>query len=262
MNNSIGLIESKGIISLVEAADVILKNSPVKIIWIKKLENGLVSMAVSGATDYVKAAVDSAVEAGKKVGDIYSYSIITEPSDELIDLFSDLLDINDIKSDENKSLKITSVMKENKVDYLEKDDKKENVAPLEIVQTKKLVKRIKQKKILKDKPSVINNIEIKKSEDKVDSQVKTDTIERLRKEALGFSAKVSAVNNLEIENGKNNKITVESNDFKIDINSLEKMNVHKLRHYARSFENFAIKGRQISKANRNELIELFRKIKR
>ena len=42
MNNSIGLIESKGLVALVEAADVILKNSPVKVLGIHKLDNGLV----------------------------------------------------------------------------------------------------------------------------------------------------------------------------------------------------------------------------
>jgi len=39
------------------------------------------------------------------------------------------------------------------------------------------------------------------------------------------------------------------------------LNVHKLRHLARSFENFPIKGRQISKANREVLIEFFNQIR-
>jgi len=38
---------------------------------------------------------------------------------------------------------------------------------------------------------------------------------------------------------------------------LSKLNVHKLRHLARSFENFPIKGREISRANRDELIDHF-----
>ncbi|NMB81243.1 MAG: hypothetical protein GYA14_05445, partial [Ignavibacteria bacterium] len=42
---------------------------------------------------------------------------------------------------------------------------------------------------------------------------------------------------------------------------LSTLNVHKLRHLARSFENFPIKGREISRANREELIEHFDKIR-
>ncbi len=71
MSNSIGLIESKGIVALIEAADVILKNSPVTILGIHKLDNGLVSLAVSGNSDYVRAAIESGVEAGRRVGEIW-----------------------------------------------------------------------------------------------------------------------------------------------------------------------------------------------
>lgn len=64
MANSIGLIESRGIVALVEATDVILKNSPVKVLGIHKLNNGFVSLAVYGESDYVQAAVDAGTEAG------------------------------------------------------------------------------------------------------------------------------------------------------------------------------------------------------
>lgn len=43
--------------------------------------------------------------------------------------------------------------------------------------------------------------------------------------------------------------------------NLKKLNVHKLRHLARSFSNFPIKGREISRANRDELIEHFESIR-
>ena len=46
----------------------------------------------------------------------------------------------------------------------------------------------------------------------------------------------------------------------VDFDAIEKMNVHKLRHYAREFSNFPIKGRAISRASRNELVELFKSL--
>lgn len=90
MNNSIGLIESKGLVALVEATDVILKNSPVKVLGIHKLDNGLVSLAISGNSDYVKAAIETGTEAGRRVGEIYASSVIDNPTNEMIKMFSEL----------------------------------------------------------------------------------------------------------------------------------------------------------------------------
>ena len=109
MSNSIGLIESKGIVALIEAADVILKNSPVTILGIHKLENGLVSLAVSGNSDYVKAAIESGSEAGRRVGEIYASSVVDNPSKELLDLFSELFPsekISKINQDKDPETKL------------------------------------------------------------------------------------------------------------------------------------------------------------
>ncbi len=51
-----------------------------------------------------------------------------------------------------------------------------------------------------------------------------------------------------------------NNTVNVDFEAIDGMNVHKLRHYAREFPNFPIKGREISRANRDELVELFKKI--
>lgn len=40
----------------------------------------------------------------------------------------------------------------------------------------------------------------------------------------------------------------------------ENMNVHELRHYVRGIKNFPIKGRQISRANRDELIDHYKSL--
>jgi len=79
------------------------------------------------------------------------------------------------------------------------------------------------------------------------------TIERLRREALGIEEKKNVVKQDTAVKIKNNS----SKNSKIDFNEIEKMNVHKLRRYARGFEKFPIKGREISRANRDELVKLF-----
>ncbi len=49
-------------------------------------------------------------------------------------------------------------------------------------------------------------------------------------------------------------------ELHVDFDTINKMNVHKLRNHARSFSNFPIKGREISRANRDELIAFFKTI--
>ncbi|MFZ2863464.1 MAG: BMC domain-containing protein, partial [Ignavibacteriaceae bacterium] len=115
MSTSFGLIESKGLVALVEAADVILKNSPVEILGVHKLNNGLTALAVSGDQDYVNAAVESAVDAGKRVGEINAFTVIDQPPKQVLKIFGDLflasLETNELISDSNDeaNLKVNRV---------------------------------------------------------------------------------------------------------------------------------------------------------
>lgn len=84
----------------------------------------------------------------------------------------------------------------------------------------------------------------------------TDTISRLREEALVKKAetKVNEKKEEEIIEDKSNDIATKSEELK-------GLNVHQLRKLARSYDNFPIKGREISRANRNELLEYFENLK-
>ena len=62
-----------------------------------------------------------------------------------------------------------------------------------------------------------------------------------------------------IDDVKNENSTIKNSDA--DFELINQMNVHKLRHYARKFPDFPIKGREISRANRDELVEWFKSIK-
>jgi microcompartment protein CcmL/EutN len=287
MANSIGLIESRGLVALIEAADVILKNSPVTILGIHKLENGLISLAVSGSSDYVKAAVESGTEAGRRVGEIYASSVVDNPGKELLNLFSDLFpasDIHGIELDKISEEKIKSVDPPIAVQSIvqvpdekkfKNKSKREKSKPLQATEadavhkSKKKSTRSDENKIIKQNESLEQKIEeIKEeSEDKdfiPESNKPLSTIERLRLEALGLKKKEEKlILNDSIESDKNNKSkddNLKAERSSVDFEAIEKMNVHKLRHYAREFPNFPIKGREISRANREELVQLFNKI--
>ena len=90
-------------------------------------------------------------------------------------------------------------------------------------------------------------IEKKTEETEPISTPSSSTIERLKEEALGIT--------LEVEKPGKTKTKSES---KFSMGELEVMNVHQLRRFARDFESFPIKGREISRANRGELLDYFK----
>ena len=211
MVNSIGLIESKGLVALIEAADVILKNSPVKVLGIKKLDNGLISLAVSGNTDYVKAAIDSAVEAGRRVGEIYASTVIDDPGIELLNLFSDLFSVN--KNAENiinkeKVINDSEIAAEihNSSDIFSpivkkviQESKREKSKPLSVNKSTQIhnPKKRNDDPASTGKNKLSNPIpektkEVKKEPEQSNefpiSEKPVSTIERLRIEALGLSS--------------------------------------------------------------------------
>lgn len=268
MINSIGLIESRGLVALIEAADVILKNSPVKILGINKLNNGLVTLSVYGESDYVKAAIDAGVESGKKVGEIYAYSVIDDPSDELFDLYGELFNNTTKKNvDVDKDFVINKSIKNEQIIQPDKNlsEVKLTDAKDSNFEKKYPVKASKKNGLRNKRATQINKPDLEEKEiiaEKESSNEKPiSTIDRLREEAFGKKIKKDKIKK---------SATVDENfsaDIKtketvvntvVDYELVNTLNVHKLRHYARTFPEFPIKGRMISRANREELVELFK----
>ncbi len=267
MKNALGLIESKGLIALIEAADVILKNSPVEILWVRKLNNGLITLAISGESDYVIAAMNMAVEAANKVGEIYSHSVIENPDEKLLKIFEESSDDHqlffpNIKSDKEEKLSSSKPLEKMLAPKKVGNKDREKIKPVKKLLDKSRPKLEKPEKSNLEKTSnkiITENLESDKTTD-IHSSATMSTLERLRREALGISdnGKKTSRN---VEEKK--ELPVQKNEYlnkEIDLNAIQNMNVHELRRYAREFDNFPIKGRQISRANRNEIVELFKKI--
>jgi len=82
MNKAIGLIETKGFVAVVEAADAMLKAANVKLIKYQSIGGGYVTVIVEGDVGAVKAAVDAGAAAAKRVGEIFSVHVIPRPHEE------------------------------------------------------------------------------------------------------------------------------------------------------------------------------------
>ncbi|MCM2369531.1 BMC domain-containing protein [Aporhodopirellula aestuarii] len=84
MNDAIGLIETKGLLPLVEATDAMAKAANVEIVKRIDLGGGLVTTVVSGDVGSVRAAVEAGAAAAAQVGELVSSHIIPRPADGLI----------------------------------------------------------------------------------------------------------------------------------------------------------------------------------
>ncbi|MGE5432576.1 MAG: BMC domain-containing protein [Syntrophomonadaceae bacterium] len=181
MQLALGLIETKGLVGAIEAADAMAKAADVTIISKEKITAALVTIKITGEVAAVRSALDAGAAAAQRVGQLVSVHIIPRPDDQLDDILYD----NSVKAGSDNSGKDSS-------GNPGEDD-----------------------------------------EDPEDSGVDSE------------------------EGGE-----IEILDIKnINLAELELMNVHRLRSLARGLAQFPIRGREISKANKQVLLDYFRKLK-
>jgi ethanolamine utilization protein EutM len=80
---ALGMIETKGFITLVEASDAMMKAANVQFLGWEKIGSGLVTAFVTGDVAAVKAATDAGATAGGRIGEIVSVQVIPRPHDDL-----------------------------------------------------------------------------------------------------------------------------------------------------------------------------------
>jgi ethanolamine utilization protein EutM len=83
MNEALGMIETKGFVALVEAADAMMKAANVQYLGWDKVGSGLVSIFVSGDVAAVKAATDAGAAAAGRIGEVVSVQVIPRPHADL-----------------------------------------------------------------------------------------------------------------------------------------------------------------------------------
>ena len=83
---ALGMIETKGLVSLLEAGDAALKSANVTMTGWEKVGSGLVTLFLRGDVAAVKAAVDAGAEAARQVGEVVSVQVIPRPHDDLAKL--------------------------------------------------------------------------------------------------------------------------------------------------------------------------------
>lgn len=92
MPKALGLIETKGLVGAIEAADAMVKAANVTLTGKELSGGGLVTVKVMGDTAAVKAAVDAGAEAAKRVGELIALHVIPQPDEELISILPEIFE--------------------------------------------------------------------------------------------------------------------------------------------------------------------------
>ena len=80
---ALGLLETKGLVAMIEAADAMVKAANVHLIGKVHVGGGLVTVMVRGDVGAVKAAVEAGGAAAKRVGELVSVHVIPRPHDDV-----------------------------------------------------------------------------------------------------------------------------------------------------------------------------------
>jgi ethanolamine utilization protein EutM len=82
-NNAIGMIETKGYVAALAAADAMVKAANVTIVGREEVGDGLVAVTIVGDVGAVKAATEAGSEAAGQVGELISVHVIPRPHAEI-----------------------------------------------------------------------------------------------------------------------------------------------------------------------------------
>jgi len=83
MEEALGMVECRGLVAMIEAADAMVKSANVRLVGWEKIDAGLVTAIVRGEVAAVQSAVAAGAAAGKRVGEVVATHVIARPHGEV-----------------------------------------------------------------------------------------------------------------------------------------------------------------------------------
>jgi len=87
VGDALGMIETRGLVGMIEASDAMLKTANVVLVGWEKVDAGLVTALVRGDVGSVKAAIEAGAAAARRVGELVGVHVIPRPADDLEEVF-------------------------------------------------------------------------------------------------------------------------------------------------------------------------------
>ncbi|RKZ13915.1 ethanolamine utilization protein EutM [bacterium] len=88
MSQALGMVETRGYVAVVEAADTMLKAAEVRLVGYERIGSAYCCVTVRGELAAVKAAVDAGAAAGRRVGEVVAARVIARPHPGLGEAFA------------------------------------------------------------------------------------------------------------------------------------------------------------------------------
>lgn len=83
LTEALGMIETRGLIGMIEASDAMAKSAKVRLLGFEKIGSGLVTTLCRGEVGAVRAAVEAGAAAAQKVGELVAVHVIPRPHGDL-----------------------------------------------------------------------------------------------------------------------------------------------------------------------------------
>ncbi len=217
---ALGLIETKGLLASIEAADTMVKSADVSIIEKTYVGGGLVTIAVTGDVGAVKAAIEAGVAAVKNLNEeaLVSEHVIPRPHEELESIIGS-----------KSSVEIQeALVSDEKVEEPEEIQETQQIQDAEDLEVVEEIQETEEVEEIQNSDALDNDLD----------KLHKGSLENLHKDD---------VDNLVIKNGIDKTVLI-----------LSKLKVVKLRNLAREYKDFGITGRVISKAGKNQLLAKFK----
>ncbi|MFA6598252.1 MAG: BMC domain-containing protein [Ignavibacteriaceae bacterium] len=259
MPQALGLVETKGLVGAIVAADAMLKAANVSLIGKEKVTPALITIKIIGETAAVKSAIEAGASAAQRVGQLISTHLIPHPDSQLGILFPEILaEPNDIAM----STDISNLSVEKEISHKPIKPKKDPSTRKAKVESRPIEPEISSHEEKVQPPLRHASLFDEVIESPADHTA--STLERLKAEALhdlqSEETRVTEVKKADTLSEVEEKF--EYNDSSASLVDLESFNVHQLRKLARGVEIFPIHGREISRANRDTLLAYFKSLKK
>src|SRR4051794_31479557 len=88
MGEALGMIETRGLVAMIESADAMVKAANVQLVGWEKIGSGYVTALVRGDVAAVRAATDAGAAAARRVGELIAVHVIPRPHSSLEDVFN------------------------------------------------------------------------------------------------------------------------------------------------------------------------------
>lgn len=286
MSRALGLVETKGLIGAIEAADAMAKAANVTIIGRETVKPAMVTIKIVGETAAVKHAVEAGAYAAKAVGQLISVLVIPQPDDQILNIMPELeenhteepapkvnppaeripkkvkaeITVEVPKAPDKTATEVSEALPDVKVEEVIRE-----VIPKPVKEKtprKKVVRKPAPQEefqpLFEDIPTLPEvkyvPVETEQPIPEINQEAEPDVIYYSDDAVKEIEPEIPVVQ-------VNEEIPAEQPEEKTDLDDLDSLNVHQLRKLARSVKDFPIQGREISKANRPLLLEYLKRFR-